>query len=239
MANPWFEFKQFVVWHDKCGMKVGTDGVLLGAWADVAKVEDALDIGAGTGLIALMIAQRMSTGKIDAVEIEPDACRQTMENFNRSPWSARLNAYNLSFQKYAEICTKKYDLIVSNPPYFDSKLKASDVKRAIARHSDKLPISELVSVSSFLIKDKGRLTVILPIEMRSDYITELAKHSFCISRQTMVRPFPQKSPVRVLIEASKCKIDDKKMNELIIRDSAGGAYTNDFVWLTKDYYLAF
>lgn len=239
MANKWFKFKQFTVWHDKCGMKVGTDGVLLGAWADVDGVKNVLDVGAGTGLIALMIAQRNAGCKIDAVEIEYDAFGQTKENFLQSPWSERLNCINLPVQDFCKDCTKQYDLIVSNPPFFTTIIKAPDEKRAMARHADTLPFADLLKVASQLLNDRGKLAVVLPVEMRSGFLTETIKNNFWVHRQTMVRPFPDKSPVRVLIEASKNKIENIKLDELTIRESPGGNYTSEFRLLTKDFYLAF
>lgn len=238
MANPWFQFKQFTVWHDKCGMKVGTDGVLLGAWVNAFGPLTVLDIGAGTGLIALMLAQKV-TRQVDAVEIENDASIQAGENFEKSPWADRLKIYNTSAAEFRDNCKKQYDLIVSNPPYFTSEHKAPDVKRAMARHAGELKLSDLVSISSDLLNTDGRLAVILPIELRNEFISEIGKYNFWIIRETKVKADPLKSPFRVLLEVSKLKNKIKKTDELVIRESPGGAYTNKFRQITREFYLDF
>lgn len=238
MANNWFAFKQFTVWHDKCGMKVGTDGVLLGAWADVAGAEDILDIGTGTGLIALMLAQRLPKATIDAIEIEKDAFLQARDNFQKSKWTARLNATHADVGEFAITCAKKYGLIVSNPPYFTSAHRAADAKRAMARHSGTLPVSRLVSVSASLLSESGKLEVILPMEKRMDFISELANNNLWLRRETRVLPYKEKSPVRVLFGASFQKPEQKTTDEIVIRESPGGGYSNRFKQLTKEYYLA-
>ena len=128
MPNDYFKFKQFTIHQDKCAMKVGTDGVLLGAWAECANAKGILDIGTGTGLIALMIAQR-SNAKIDAVEIDETASKQAKENIKKSLWNDRIEILNISFQDFSKSTNEKYDLIVSNPPYFQNSLYAPDEKR--------------------------------------------------------------------------------------------------------------
>jgi tRNA1Val (adenine37-N6)-methyltransferase len=238
MPNPWFQFKQFIVWHDKCGMKVGTDGVLLGAWAKARGNIDVLDIGAGTGLVSLMIAQR-TTGNIDAVEIDEDACYQMAENFTRSSWKERLTAHQSSIQNFAEVCSKKYDLIVSNPPFFQTSLKSPDLKRAQARHSDTLSLRDLAFAVSRLLKPEGKFAVILPIELKGDFITELATTKFWLTHETKVIPYPGKSPVRVLIETTKINFQNKQIDELVVRDSPAGKYTEAFRKLTSEYYMTF
>jgi tRNA1Val (adenine37-N6)-methyltransferase len=238
MPNPWFQFKQFTVWHDKCGMKVGTDGVLLGAWTKAVGNIDVLDIGAGTGLVSLMIAQK-TNGNIDTVEIDEDACCQMAENFTRSTWQERLTAHQSSIQDYAKVCSKKYDLIVSNPPFFQTSLKSPDLKRAQARHSETLSLQDLVFAISRLLKPDGRFAVILPVELKGDYISEISKYDFWVTHETKVIPYPGKSPVRVLIESARTKLNDKYIEELVVRDSPAGKYTETFRKLTSEYYIAF
>ena len=136
MSNLCFEFKQFTVWHDKCAMKVGTDGVLLGAWANVESAKHILDVGTGTGLIALMLAQRTVQADVTAIEIDSMAAIQARENIAHSPWKNRITLFNCDFRYFHD--DLKYDLIVSNPPYFVNALKCLDKQRNMARHTDLL-----------------------------------------------------------------------------------------------------
>ena len=133
MGNDNFRFKQFTVFHNKCAMKVGTDGVLLGAWANLEDCESILDIGTGTGIIALMAAQR-SNAEIEAIDIEKNACLQATENIENSPWPTRINVHNESLQLFAEKTEKKYSHIISNPPFFCNSLLSDDKNRQLARH---------------------------------------------------------------------------------------------------------
>ena len=165
MANPYFQFKQFTVWHDKCAMKVGTDGVLLGAWTSVENTRSILDVGCGTGLISLMLAQRCQA-IIDALDIDPAACMQARENADRSPFGQRLQVIHRPFAdcvtEFAGI--RQYDCIVSNPPYFINSLKCPDKQRNQARHTDTLSLDELISGSKQLLSPGGRLCLILPFD---------------------------------------------------------------------------
>ncbi|MFM2293328.1 MAG: hypothetical protein RIS29_3141, partial [Bacteroidota bacterium] len=154
MANPFFRFKQFTVFHDRCAMKVGIDGVLLGCWTNVADTSMVLDIGTGTGLIALMIAQR-TDAHIDAIDIDEGAFEQAMINVQASPWSSRLNVVLSSLQDF--VSDKKYDLIVSNPPYFINSLKNPDEQRTTARHTDSLTHEELIDQCIPKLTEGGRI----------------------------------------------------------------------------------
>ena len=142
MANPYFKFKQFTIWHDKCAMKVGTDGALLGAWAAPKEARNILDIGTGTGLVALMLAQRCQAF-IDAIDIDADACLQAEENVARSPFADRIRVHCCALNDFHPSAPSHYDLIVSNPPYFHQALKCPDPKRNRARHTDTLSLEEL------------------------------------------------------------------------------------------------
>ncbi len=142
-------------------MKVGTDGVLLGAWADCDNAKRILDIGTGTGLIALMMAQR-SQAQIDAIEIDEHASEQAIENVNRSPWASRVNVINKSLQDYSKVENKAYDLIVSNPPYFQNSMFAPDKKRTDARHNSNLELEDLLKGAKKLLSNDGKLSIILP-----------------------------------------------------------------------------
>src|SRR5436190_6902240 len=143
MSETTFRFKQFTIHQDKCAMKVGTDSVLLGSWVDTAQATDILDIGTGSGIIALMLAQK-SFAQIDAIDVDGNACEQAEENFKSSPWMDRLHVIHQSFQDYATGTEKKYDLIVSNPPYFQDAFKPAEESKLKAKHGDLLCFAELV-----------------------------------------------------------------------------------------------
>lgn len=160
-----FRFKKFSVNDSRCAMKVGTDGVLLGAWVDtISDIHPirVLDVGTGSGLVALMLAQRTENALITAIDIDKDAIEQATENFNDSPWKDRLRAECISMQVYSETCNDRYDIIVSNPPYFDNSLKTPDPLRTMARHTDSLSFEELVLSTAKLLKDNGVFCLILP-----------------------------------------------------------------------------
>lgn len=218
-------------------MKVGTDGVLLGAWADCVNVKSILDIGAGTGLISLMLAQR-SNAKIEAVEIDKAACVQAKENVNKSLWEDRVEILNKSFQDFAKTTNGKYDLIVSNPPYFQNSLYAPDKKRTDARHNSNLELEDLILGALSLLSVKGRLSVILPYLEGTMFILKAAESGLYCVRQTKVLPKPAKEPKRLLLEFMKEKMPLVEQ-ELIIELNKRHEYSEAYKNLTKDFYLAF
>ena len=179
MSDSAFRFRQFTIHQDKCAMKVGTDAVLLGSWVDPKNAHQILDIGTGTGLIALMLAQK-SSAEIDAIDIDESACQQAKENFRISPWFSRVKIYHHSLQGFSETSEKKYDLIVSNPPYFHHASKPPEEARLNARHNDQLSFSELIAGVKKLLTDNGRFCLILPCKEGTEFI-DLAQMSglFC------------------------------------------------------------
>ncbi len=237
MPNDYFKFKQFIIQQDKCAMKVGTDGVLLGAWADCVNAKSILDIGAGTGLISLMLAQR-SNAKIEAVEIDEAACVQAKENIKKSLWHDRIEILNKSFQDFSKSTNEKYDLIVSNPPYFQNSLYAPDEKRTDARHNSNLKLDDLLNGALNLLTEKGKLSIILPYLEGTLFILKAAENGMYCIRQTKVLPKPDREPKRLLLEFMKEKmplIEQELIIELNKRHEYSEAYKN----LTKDFYLAF
>lgn len=235
MPNPYFEFKEFTVRHNLCAMKVGTDGVLLGLWADARNAKRVLDVGSGSGLIALMLAQRNSGATIDAIDIDTDAVRQTKINAEASPWYGRICCHLSSLQDYAKVCSVKYDAIVSNPPFFNQSLKAANEKRTLARHSDSLYMEEVIEISSGLLREGGRLSLIYPHQEKENLIELALKNGLFVSRITNVYPTPTSEPKRVLIELSKA-VEDTVENDLVIEISRH-VYSPDFVNLAKEFYL--
>ncbi|MDR1882181.1 MAG: methyltransferase [Prevotella sp.] len=201
MGNDYFHFKQFSIWQDKCAMKVGTDGVLLGAWAaDGAVCRHILDVGTGTGLIALMLAQRNPGALVQAIDIDESACLQAKANVEASPFAARIRVAHADFSDYASQTGACFDLVVSNPPYFVQSLKSPDSRRSLARHDGSLSLAELTGKGKSLIRPEGRLALILPVE-RENELEELARsNGLTISRKTFVVPIPEAVPKRLLAE---------------------------------------
>ncbi|MBU8891469.1 MAG: methyltransferase [Bacteroidales bacterium] len=237
MPNDYFKFKQFTIYQNKCAMKVGTDGVMLGAWANCEAAKNILDIGTGTGLIALMLAQR-SNANIDGIEIDETASGQAKENVENSIWKDRISIINVSFQNFSESVNYKYDLIVSNPPYFQNSLFASDEKRTDARHNSNLELEDIINGAMKLLKNEGVLSLTLPYLEGNIFILKASeKGLFCV-RQTKVLPKPTHEPKRLLLEFMKIKkplIEQEIIIELNKRHEYSDAYKN----LTKDFYLAF
>lgn len=235
MPNPYFQFKQFTVYHDRCAMKVGTDGVLLGAWADVAHASIGLDVGAGTGLISLMMAQRNSDIEIDAIDIDQDAVNQARDNVSESPFASRINCINSTFQSYQVLTDKKYDVIVSNPPFFTGSMKSPSHERTLARHNDTLPILDLIGISSVLLSDNGRLSLIYPYEFKEELVDVAKQNLLHPTHITNVYSTPFSFPKRVLIEFSKASLPAKENNLIIEKERH--VYSDDFIALVKDFYL--
>lgn len=235
MGNPYFSFKQFTVYQDRCAMKVGIDGVLLGAWTNVKNTNQILDIGTGTGLIAIMLAQRANS-IIDAIDIDSNAVIQASENIKLSPWSNRVKATEISLQDFARSTKERYDLIVSNPPYFVNSLKAPSEERSLARHTDSLTHKELIINAMILLKQTGRLSIILPIkEAMQCQDFALSKGLFC-TRQVAVIPKPNAIAKRVLLEFSLDHLE-KEVTVLVIEGEQRHQYSKEFSLLVKEFYL--
>jgi len=235
MPNPYFSFKQFTVYQDQCAMKVGIDGVLLGIWAPVDEAAHILDIGTGTGLIALMIAQR-SQAIVDAIDIEPQAVLQATVNAAHSPWSERVKVMEISLQDFAEATVQRYDLIVSNPPYFINSTKAPYENRSTARHTDSLSHEELIKNAILLLKPTGRICVILPVNEGLRCIELAIQHGLYCSSQVSVFPKPGADAKRLLLEFS-LRSCEKSISSLIIETEQRHHYSQDFTRMAKDFYL--
>ena len=243
MSNPWFKCKQFAIRQDKCAMKVGTDGVLLGAWTDVTNVHRVLDIGTGTGLIAIMLAQRTKT-LIDAIEPEPDSCSQATENIKRCPWQDRIRIFNMTFQDYvSEILTDKspeeeYDLIVTNPPYFIDSMKNPDKKKMQSRHADNLTGDDILNGSMQLLNKKGKLCIILPVIEAELFQKTAIVRKFHCTRKLYIKPTPEKDAKRILLQF---EWEERSCEEETIVIESGGRhkYSDEYRELTKEFYLGF
>lgn len=238
MPSNTFAFKQFMVKQDKCAMKVGTDAVLLGAWVSTEGAKSILDVGTGTGIIALMLAQR-SKAVIDAIDIDPNACLQARENAESSPWKDRLTIYHESFQTFAQRAGQKYDLIVSNPPFFVDSSKASHIERTISRHTDLLPYDELIDGVLKVLEPEGRFCVILPAKEGEQFRDLASEKQLYLCRLTRVRTRADKATEKRLLMQFARKPHSFSENTLVIEKDARHSYTDEYKELTREYYLAF
>lgn len=234
MSNPYFQFKQFTVWHDKCAMKVGTDGVLLGAWASVRNAHKILDVGTGTGLVVLMLAQRsLPDADIVALEIDKAAAGQAGENVARSPWKERIEVVQADFRNYQS--SDKFDVIVSNPPYFVDSLECPDQQRNAARHNDSLTYEELLEGVAGLLAEDGAFTIVIPTDV-ADRVKMIAtaKNLYAV-RQLNVITKPGSIPKRTLITFTfsnqECVVEE------LLTELARHQYSEEYIALTREYYL--
>jgi len=237
-----FSFKQFSVSQTKSSMKVNTDGVLLGAWAKIRPLDKTiLDIGTGTGVIALMMAQRAPEALITAVEIDEESSIEAEMNFSTSKWANRLKIENYSIQEFAKTNqSSKFDLIITNPPYFDQSLKSNKERKSIARHSDcGLTFSQLVKCCSQLLSENGRFCVVIPYLEMERMIEEAVKAHLYLTRKTNVRTTKTKQFKRVLLEFNNnqsCKLEE---NTITIHADRADSFSDEYKEILKDFYLAF
>ncbi|MBI5539893.1 MAG: methyltransferase [Bacteroidia bacterium] len=236
MPNNWFQFKQFKVEQDQCAMKIGTDSILLGAWANCLESRFALDIGTGTGILALMIAQK-SIAEIIAIDIDEKTIIQAQENITNSSWNNRIKLLNTSLQEFKSPI-EKYDFIISNPPFFQNSLKAPDESRTIARHSDKLSHEDIIGFCIKHLSDVGILAIIFPVEQGKYFLKLAIENQLFCKRLCEVKPNTSKQAHRLLMEFSLNK-QSTEYSEIIIETGTRHHYTEEYKELTKDFYLHF
>lgn len=236
MSKKPFQFKQFTIKQDKTAMKVGTDGVLLGAWVNIqSNTFSILDIGAGTGLIALMLAQKSDAELIDAVELNNEAYEQTVTNFEESAWGDRLFCYHASLQEFAEEIDDTYDLIVSNPPFYTSTYKNPQEDRAMARHTETLSYRDLLKSVSKLLSENGSCAFIIPYLEVANFIKIAAEFKLFPNRITNVKGTETSEIKRSLLQLSFEETPIEK-NELTI-EIERHKYTEAYKNLVKEFYL--
>jgi tRNA1Val (adenine37-N6)-methyltransferase len=236
MSTKPFKFKQFNINQDQCAMKIGTDAVLLGAWASVKKHPfSILDIGAGTGILTLMLAQRSHAELIDAIEIDNDAFEQCVENFEQSPWGDRLFCYHASLKDFVDEIEDKYDLIICNPPFYAEDFKTQNDQRDLARFQDAMPFEHIIECVSKLLSANGAFSVVIPFKEESIFIKMASKFDLYPKRTLHVKGNPSSEIKRSLIEFS-FQTGNIEVDTLII-ETERHQYTQEYINLTKDFYL--
>jgi tRNA1Val (adenine37-N6)-methyltransferase len=236
MSNNYFSFKEFTINQDKSAFKVGTDGVLLGAYAEVTGVKRILDIGSGTGLISIMLAQRCEAD-ITAIETDHDSYIQSCENVNNCRWSNRIEVLHKDFQTFIP-ANGEYDLIVTNPPYFSDSLKNPDPRKSSARHNDSLTSGEILEGVSRLLSADGKLQIILPYVEGYVFIAEAQKSGLYCNNILKVKPLPTSEIRRLVLTFSRQQL---KVTEkfLTIEHGKRHEFTEEYISLTRDFYLKF
>ena len=232
-----FQFKQFSLEQDRTAMKIGTDGVLLGSWAPIeTNPFSILDIGTGTGIIALMLAQRSTAEQIDALEIDEDAYEQASDNFENSPWNDRLFCFHAGLDEFVEEPEDEYDLIVSNPPFYSEDYKSDNDQRDLARFQDAMPFEDLIEAAALLLSENGIFSVIIPFKEEEKLIALAKEYELYPLKITRVKGTPTTEMKRSLLAFSRYGSPNILIDELII-ETARHIYTPEYIALTKDFYL--
>jgi tRNA1Val (adenine37-N6)-methyltransferase len=232
-----FTFKNFSIEQNRCAMKIGSDGVLLGAWAPIEQNPfSILDIGTGTGIIALMLAQRSAAQQIDALEIDESAYEQATDNFENSPWNDRLFCFHAGLDEFMEEPEEEYDLIISNPPFYAEDYKTNDKQRDLARFQDALPFEDLIEAADLLLSENGILAVIIPFKEEERFLAIAKKFELYPAKITHVKGTPTAEIKRSLLALSRNKPETLPIDELTI-ETARHQYTEEYISLTKEFYL--
>lgn len=232
-----FIFKQFRLRDDRSTMRVGTDAMLLGAAVDITGVREALEVGTGCGVIALILAQRCGC-RIDALEIDPDSAAQAAENVAGSPWPDRIHVQHVSLQEFMKLSDKKYDLVISNPPFFTRSCKSECSRRNLSRHDDELSFDELLNASSLLLEPHGALWVILPVREGREFRSKAPAHGFSLHHRLLIIPKEGKDPNREILGFSRSPGMPLTEKSLLLRD-ASGAFHPQYMAFASDFYIDF
>lgn len=232
-----FKFKQFSVEQNRTAMKIGTDGVLLGAWSPIPEnCYSVLDIGTGTGIIALMIAQRSTAEQIDALEIDEDAYEQATENFETSPWDDRLFCFHAGLDELIDEPEDEYDLIISNPPFYTENFKSDNAQRDLARFEDSMPFEMLIEAADLLLSENGIFSVIIPFKEEESFLALAKDYELFPIKITRVKGTPTTEVKRSLLSFQRFSTKEIEIDELII-EIERHVYTEEYIALTKDFYL--
>ena len=236
-----FTFKQFQVNQDRCAMKIGTDGVLLGAWTPLINNPfNVLDIGAGTGILSLMLAQRSNAapnnvGIIDAIEIDEDAYEQCVENFEASPWGDKLFCFHAGLDEFVDEPEDEYDLIISNPPFYTDDYKSDNTSRDLARFEDALPFEELIEAAALLLSDNGIFSVIIPFKEEERFVSMCKELDLFPLKITRVKGTPTSEIKRSLL--AFCRMEQTPLIDELVIEISRHNYTPEYIELTKEFYL--
>lgn len=231
-----FNFKQFSVNQDRCAMKIGTDGVLLGAWTPlINNPYNVLDIGAGTGILSLMLAQRSNAEQIDAIEIDEDAYEQCVENFETSPWGDKLFCFHAGLDEFVDEPEDEYDLIISNPPFYTDDYKSDNSSRDLARFEDALPFEELIEAAALLLSDNGIFSVIIPYKEEERFVSMCKELDLFPLKITRVKGTPTSEIKRSLL--AFCRMEQTPLIDELVIEISRHNYTPEYIELTKEFYL--
>ena len=231
-----FTFKQFSVNQDRCAMKIGTDGVLLGAWTPlINNPYNVLDIGAGTGILSLMLAQRSNAEQIDAIEIDEDAYEQCVENFEASPWGDKLFCFHAGLDEFVDEPEDEYDLIISNPPFYTDDYKSDNTSRDLARFEDALPFEELIEAAALLLSDNGIFSVIIPYKEEERFVSLCKELDLFPLKITRVKGTPISEIKRSLL--AFCRMEQTPLIDELVIEISRHNYTPEYIELTKEFYL--
>ena len=233
---PGFRFKQFTISDAQCGMKLSSDAVLLGAYAEAPQMGHILDIGCGCGILALMIAQKSRDSHIDAIDVDEDACTATTFNIANSPWKHKIRVHHCSLVEFCTLSDMSYDCIISNPPYFHNQLKSGDDKISLAKHTADLNYDSLCSAVSLLLKEAGLFWVILPATAGSEFLYAALHNGLFCKKAVYISHTIESDAVRVIFCFSKDIIMKVETEHLIIKDKNMN-YTSEYKSLTEDFYL--
>jgi tRNA1Val (adenine37-N6)-methyltransferase len=234
--NHLFHFRQFSLSHHRSGMKVGTDAVLLSTWVNLTSIKKALDVGTGSGIIALMLAAR-GIERVDAVEIDPPSAHEADENFKSSPFKTRLTLYHEDFVKfYTKHQNLSYDLIISNPPFFINDMRPSNPQRKKARHTDSLSYDRLIEGAFRLLDKNGIFSVVLPYNESRVFMEKAANQGFYLKRKLLIFPKPCKEPNRINLELVTSPTKTSTTEKFIIRNE-NGSFSEQYKNLLSPYYL--
>lgn len=232
-----FQFKQFSIEQDRCAMKIGTDGVLLGAWTPIQHNPNSiLDIGTGTGIIALMLAQRSDAGQIDALEIDENAYEQAVDNFENSPWGNTLFCFHAGLDEFVEEPEDEYDLIVSNPPFYTEDYFSNNEQRDLARFADAMPFEDLIEAAALLLSEDGIFSVIIPFKDEEQFVALANEYELYPLKITRVKGTPTSEIKRSLLAFGRSEKINPQIDELVI-ETTRHVYTPEYIELTKDFYL--
>ena len=233
-CRPFF-FKKFGLFHHRSTMKIGTDAILLARWTEVSDNDDVIDIGTGCGLIPLMLAQK-GIKSADAVEIDNDSYEEAAQNFSNSAWNSRLSAIHDDIKHYAEICEKKYDLVVSNPPFYFGDNIPEKAKKGLARHTNTLSYNDLLSAVKKIMKPEGRFSLVLPAIESKTFLKDAENQGFYLEKELLIVPIEGKEPNRINMQLVVSQVYNIKTETFVLRHP-DHSFTKEYKDYLKDYYL--